>query len=48
MSGIRKLFGSIPRLNRTIALTKDNKNIIAKIKSTTKHTISVITNGFTI
>ena len=48
ISGMRKLFGSIPRLNRIIALINDNKNIIAKIKSTVKHMIRIITKGFTI
>jgi hypothetical protein len=47
MKGIRKLFGSLPRLNKKIALINSKLNIIKKIIRIVIVIIKIIANGFT-
>ena len=47
IKGIRKLFGSVPRLKRNIALKNNKINIIKKIIKIVRNIINIITNGFT-
>jgi len=48
INGIRKLFGSIPRLNKKIAPINSKMNIMKKIIRTVIVIINIITSGFTI
>lgn len=47
INGIRKLFGSIPRLNKNIAPINSKINIMRKIISIVKVIIKTIISGFT-
>ena len=48
IKGIRKLFGSVPRLKRLIALKNNKINMIKKIISIVRNMIKIIIKGFTI
>ena len=47
IKGIRKLFGSVPRLKREIALKNNRINIMKKIMMIVRIMIKIITNGLT-
>lgn len=47
IKGIRKLFGSVPRLKRYIALKNNEKNMIKKRIKIVRSIIKIIAIGFT-
>lgn len=47
INGIRKLFGSIPRLNKNIAPINSKINIMRKIIRIVKVIIKIMVSGFT-